>query len=534
MGCTVFPVFPDVPAMARVSSGQLSPRLGRRLAARHAKLMDVSYREILQASWNQRHGFRSARPADTASDGGEVFGARSAPARLSPSRRLRQQVFTRLVRDLETRGGDGFLKDPQQMRSRVRRILGQALAAADAPALRESERAHIEDQVVAEVLGLGPLEPLFADPTVSDILVNGPNDVWVDRFGRLERTRVRFDDEEHLRRLLARLVSSHGRHLDEGSPAVDVRLADGSRLHAVIPPLAPAPIVSIRRLRTVPFRLEELYECDTLSPAMGRFLAAVVGGGLNVVISGGAASGKTTLLNVLSGFIPAAERVVAIEETAELRLEHPHVVSLEARLPNIEGRGEVTLRTLVRNALRMRPDRIIIGEVRGPEVFDMLQAMNTGHEGSLTTVHANSPQDALRRLENLVHLGGFELPSSAIRELLAAAFDVLVHTTRFLDGSRRVTSIQEVLFEDEKLTTRELFRYREEVRGGRHAATGQRPSFAPRLASAGFDLSEAASDGTGQRPIAEARPASTAPAAGVPAAGAPAAGAPVLTGEATR
>ncbi len=444
----------------------------------------MSYRDLLQASWQCRHGFVTARGVAGAHAG--LFANRPAPARPSPSQRLRQGIFTRLLRDLEARGGEE-LKDPESMKTRVKNILAQALSAPDAPSLSLAERSHIEDQVVAEVRGLGPVEPLLADPTVSDVLINGPQEVWVDRFGRLERTRVRFDDEAHLRRLLGRLVSIHGRHLDEGSPCVDVRLADGSRLHAVIPPLSPVTTVSIRRPRAVPFRLEELFECGTLSPPMGEMLAAAVSSGLNVVISGGAASGKTTLLGVLAGFIPARERVITIEETAELRLDHPHVVALESRLPNVEGRGEVTLRTLVRNALRMRADRILVGEVRGPEVFDMLQAMNTGHDGSLTTVHANSPEDALRRLESLVHLGGFELPSSAIRELLGAAFDLLVHTTRFLDGRRRVTSIQEVLFGDQGLATRELFRYREAEDGGVHVATGERPTFLARLAGGAGD-----------------------------------------------
>jgi pilus assembly protein CpaF len=286
------------------------------------------------------------------------------------------------------------------------------------------------------------------------------------------------------------MVSSHGRHLDEASPMVDVRMSDGSRLHALLPPLCPTgPIVSIRRSRAVPLRLDELYANGTLTPAMGDLLAAAVRSGLNLVVSGGAASGKTTLLNVISRFIPQHERVITIEETAELRLDHPHVLALEARLPNVEGRGEVTVRSLVRNTLRMRPDRLIVGEVRGPEVFDMLQAMNSGHEGSLTTVHANSPEDALRRLENLVLLGGFELPSRAIRELLGATLHVVVQTSRFADGSRRVTSIGEVRWSGEELTTNELYSFEAERTGsggGRHRATGERPRFHERLVRAGW------------------------------------------------
>ncbi len=389
------------------------------------------------------------------------------------------------------------------MRSGVRRILDQLLAADDGVHLSAGERSRIEEEVYSEISGFGPLDQLFADPTISDVLVNGPREVWVDRFGRLERTDVKFDDDEHLLRLLGRVVAKHGRHLDEASPLVDVRLGDGSRLHALIPPICEVPIVSIRRKRAVPFRLGELYACDTLSPAMGELLEAIVRGRLNVLISGGTASGKTTLLNVLGGFISPRERVVTIEETIELYFDHPHVVSLESRLPNIEGRGEVTLRDLVRNSLRMRPDRIIVGEVRGSEVFDMLQAMNTGHEGSLTTVHANSPEDALRRLESLVLMGGFELPSRAIRELLGAAFHIVVQLLRFNDGTRRMTSITEVVFEDEQLITRELFRYQTgspEEGGGRYVATGIRPTFLSRLGgseSALGSLFEAAAAGEG-------------------------------------
>jgi len=434
-------------------------------------------RDALRASWSARSGL-DARTRRT-----------EKARRLAPPRRLRQQLFERILREIESEGLEG-LREPVAARSRARRVLGRALEERGAPQLSPVERDRLEAELVAELTGLGPLEPLFADPTVSDVLVNGPGEVWVDRFGRLERTEVRFDDESHLRRLLQRMISSHGRHLDEASPMVDVRLADGSRLHALLPPLcATGPIVSIRRSRAVPLRLDELFANGTLTPAMGDFLAAAVRSGLNMVVSGGAASGKTTLLNVISCFIPEHERVITIEETAELRLDHPHVLGLEARLPNVEARGEVTVRSLVRNTLRMRPDRLIVGEVRGPEVFDMLQAMNSGHEGSLTTVHANSPEDALRRLENLVLLGGFELPSRAIRELLGATLHVVVQTSRFADGARRVTSIGEVRWSGEELTSAELFRFETERTGsgiGRHRATGVRPRFHDRLVRAGW------------------------------------------------
>ncbi|HEX6900175.1 MAG TPA: CpaF family protein [Thermoanaerobaculia bacterium] len=442
----------------------------------------MEYRGLLQRSWERRRGL-SSRRAETPP--GQEAGLLTAPVPGAADRKrprvLRQRLFERFLRDIEWKGASDLL-GPGEARARVRRLLDE-LADADAEALTAVERAQLEDEVVAEVCGAGPLEPLFADPTVSDVLVNGPDEVWVDRFGRLELTGVRFDGDDHLMRLLGRLVASQGRHLDEAVPYVDVRLPDGSRLHALIPPLAAHPVMSVRRARPVPFRLEELCSCGTVSPAMAAFLAAAVRNRLTLLVSGGTATGKTTLLGVLSSFIPRHERIITIEETAELRLDHPHVVSLEARLPNIEGLGEVTLRTLVKNSLRMRPDRIIVGEVRGPEVFDMLQAMNTGHDGSLTTVHANSPDDALRRLENLVLMGGFELPSRAIRELLGAAFDVIVQIARFPDGGRRVSSIREVVLEDERLTTVELFRFEEAAGGGRHVATGHRPRFLPRLAA---------------------------------------------------
>jgi pilus assembly protein CpaF len=446
-------------------------------------------RDQLRRSWTIRHGAGAAA---------RLKGGEASARRVAPPRRLRQQLFERILREIESDGIQG-MREPVVARSRARKVLTQALEERGAPPLTPVERDRLEGELVAELMGLGPLEPLFSDPTVSDILVNGPDEVWVDRFGRLERTGVRFDDESHLRRLLSRMVSAQGRHLDEASPMVDVRLADGSRLHALLPPLsAKGPTVSIRRSRAVPLRLDELFANGTLSPDMGSFLAAAVRSGLNLVVSGGAASGKTTLLNVLSRFIPAHERVVTIEETAELKLDHPHVIPLEARLPNVEGRGEVTVRNLVRTTLRMRPDRLIVGEVRGAEVFDMLQAMNSGHEGSLTTVHANTASDALRRLENLVLLGGFELSSRAIRELLAATIHLVVQTTRFADGARRVTSIGEVRRSGEELDTLEIFRFESERAGsgaGRHVATGERSRFHQRLVRAGWRPAGAAEEG---------------------------------------
>ncbi len=425
----------------------------------------ASLRQQIQRGWALRHGALADRvpvlpTQEPTSDPGS-----------SPRRQFRQQLFEQVLRDAERRDSSRG-QAPLATRQRVRRALDRVMAANTSLALSDHDLATLETQLIAEIDGLGPLDRLLANPTVSDVLVNGPYEVWVERFGRLERTKVQFDSEAHLLRLLGRVIAAQGRRLDEASPFVDVRLSDGSRLNAVIAPLCNrGAVVSIRRTRAVPYRLEQLYAYCTLDPAMGELLGAAVRDGRNIVIAGSTGSGKTTLLNVFSRFIPAAERVVTIEETAELRLDHPHVISLEARPPNIEGRGEVTLRDLVRNALRMRANRLIVGEVRGPEVFDMLQAMNTGHCGSLTTVHANSPEDTLRRLENLVHLSGFELPSRVIRELLGAAFDLIVYAKRFADGSRRVTRIEEVQFDSESgLTTRTLFRY--QPGSGRFVAEG--------------------------------------------------------------
>lgn len=391
---------------------------------------------------------------------------------------IRQELFERLLRDLET-GGALVLRQPKRARARIRRVVREAQERRQVPQLHPGEVEQLENDLVSELLGFGPLDRLLADPAVSDVLVNGPEDIWVDRYGKLEPTNVRFDSTEHLMRLVGRIVATTGRHLDEASPMVDVRLEDGSRLHAVIPPLVAEPTISVRRMRQVRWSLADLVAVGSMSEEVARFLADAVRWRRNIVISGGAATGKTTLLNVLSSAIPKHERIVTIEETAELDFDHPHVVTLEGRMANIEGRGEVSLRELLRGSLRMRADRIVVGEVRGAEVFDMLQAMNTGHAGSLTTVHANGPEDALRRLENLVLMGGFELPSSAIRELLGAAFDLVVQTTRYPDGSRRVSSVHRVLVEEGRLVTEELFRYRlapdvtgSERSSGQHVANG--------------------------------------------------------------
>jgi len=422
----------------------------------------LGLRAQLGQNWLTRRGHLSRRSADPDAP------AAARPSAPGPHRQLRRDLFEQLLSDVDARGSAGLAAGPA-IRDRVRRVLDRALDREDAPALSLSEREELETELVAEATGLGPLSRLFTDATVSDILVNGPHDVFVDRYGRLEKTPVRFDSDKHLLGFITRLVAAHDRHIDAASPYVDVRLGDGSRLHAVVPPLAAAPVLCIRRMRPIPFTIDQLCAAGTLSREVADFLIHSVRSGANIVISGGVGSGKTTLLNVLAGFIPHEARIVTIEETAELRLPHPHVVTLESRLANIEGRGEVTLRTLVRNALRMRADRLIVGEVRGAEVFDMLQAMNTGHEGSLTTVHANSTADALRRLESLVLLAGFPLPSSAIRELLAATIQVVVQLRRQPDGPRRVVAIDRVGFSGDTLATTTIFAFE----GGRHVAIGR-------------------------------------------------------------
>ncbi len=358
------------------------------------------------------------------------------------------------------------------------------------------EKQRIVSEIQHEVFGLGPLEPLLQDQTISDILVNGHEQIFVERRGRLEPTVARFKDESHLMRIIEKILSSVGRRVDESSPMVDARLPDGSRVNVIVPPLAlDGPTLSIRRFGSEVLRMQDLIASGSLSEGMAALLEAAVHGRLNVLISGGTGSGKTTLLNALSAFVPGHERIVTIEDSAELQLRQRHVVRLETRPANIEGRGAVTQRDLLINSLRMRPDRILVGEVRGAEALDMLQAMNTGHEGSLTTVHANSPRDALSRIETMVAMSGFELPLQAVRQQIASAIDVIVQTVRLSDGTRCVASIQEITgTEQEVITTQEIF---ELVRDGvdadgrvrrRFCATGIRPAFCERLRSHGIAL----------------------------------------------
>lgn len=380
-------------------------------------------------------------------------------------------------------------------RRQLRGVIMEVLARERTP-LTLTERDKMVTEILDEVFGLGPLEPLLADTTVSDILVNGPFEVYVERRGRLEVTNVRFTDDDHLRRIIDRIVARVGRRVDESSPMVDARLRDGSRVNVIIPPLSlDGPILSIRRFGIDPLTASDLLDYSTLNQQMLETLKAAVEGKLNILISGGTGAGKTTLLNVLSSFIPSSERIITIEDAAELQLKQEHVVRLETRPPNIEGKGAVKQRQLVINALRMRPDRIVVGEVRGEEAIDMLQAMNTGHEGSLTTVHANSPRDALSRIETMVSMANLNLPDKAARQQVASAINLVVQISRLPDGSRKIMSLTELTgMEGPMITMQEIFLFERQgydennrVRG-RFVASGIRPKFTEKLFAAGIRL----------------------------------------------
>ncbi len=408
-----------------------------------------------------------------------------------------QEMKSRLHRTLINRMDLTKLQTltPEQVHAEVSR-LAEAVLAQEAMPLSVSERDRLVSDVQHELFGLGPLEPLLKDPTISDILVNKHDTIYIERRGKIERTNVTFKDDEHLMRVIERIVSSVGRRIDESSPMVDARLQDGSRVNAIIPPLAiDGPVVSIRRFGSDPLKMAMLIEYKALTKDIADMLQMVVHARLNVLISGGTGAGKTTLLNALSAFIPENERIVTIEDSAELQLQQPHTVRLETRPPNIEGRGEVTQRDLVKNALRMRPDRIVIGEVRGGEAIDMLQAMNTGHDGSLTTIHANTPRDALSRLETMIQMTGMRLSDRAMRQQIASAINLVVQVARMSDGSRRVTSISEITgMEGETITMQEIFQYErtgvdsQGVVLGRFRPTGIRPRFAERLKACGMQL----------------------------------------------
>jgi pilus assembly protein CpaF len=413
---------------------------------------------------------------------------------MSPTEReWKQRIYDRLLKVLDL-SLLGTLEE-SAARHQIREIISRLLLEESAP-LSLAQRQFVTRRIEDEVMGHGPLEPLLADPTVSDILVNGSQQVYIERRGKLELTEVRFNDDAHLMNIIDRIVSAVGRRVDESSALVDARVKDGSRVNVIIPPLAlDGPMMSIRRFAVELFRVEDLLKLGTINEEMAQVLRAIVHGRLNVVISGGTGAGKTTLLNILSGFVPVTERVVTIEDSAELQLQQPHVVRLETRPPNIESKGQVTQRDLVRNALRMRPERIIVGEVRGAEALDMLQAMNTGHDGSLTTVHANSPRDALSRIETMVSMTGISFPIKALRAQMASAINVVIQVTRDEDGRRRVVSLQEINgMEGDVVTMSEIFTFERtgvdpdgNVQGALRP-TGVVPAFQKRLARRGLDL----------------------------------------------
>jgi pilus assembly protein CpaF len=440
--------------------------------------LDKSNKNAQQASWEQRLLKASGRPKST------------------PTPEYQELKFTLHRKLVDKINLDALASiDNHKMRSEVRQAL-LALIDGEPTLLSATEKQQICDEVLDEVFGLGPLEPLLKDPTISDILVNTSKHVYVERRGLLELTNVAFRDDPHLLRIIDKIVSQVGRRIDESTPMVDARLSDGSRVNAVIPPLAvDGPILSIRRFSTDKLMPNDLVERKALTQGMIEMLEAAVKSKLNIIISGGTGSGKTTLLNALSVFINAKERIVTIEDAAELQLKQPHVVRLETRPANLEGGGAVRQRELLINSLRMRPDRIVVGEVRGEEALDMLQAMNTGHDGSLTTIHANSPRDGISRLEVMVSMANSNMQVSAIRQQIASAVHLLVQASRFSDGSRRVTGITEVTgMEGNTITLQDLFVF--EKRGidadgrviGRFAATGIRPKFYEKLVAAGIRL----------------------------------------------
>jgi pilus assembly protein CpaF len=409
----------------------------------------------------------------------------------------RQELKTAVHRELLTRLDLSKLTTMQdtRMRMQVAAVIQDLVGSLNTP-LSSVERESLSREVLHEVFGLGPLEPLLQDSTVNDILVNTHKQVYVERAGLLEKTGITFKDEAHLMHIIEKIVSGVGRRVDESSPMVDARLADGSRVNVIIPPLAvDGPVISIRRFGKTPLNADDLVVNRTLTGPMLEVLKGAVRARLNIVVSGGTGAGKTTLLNVLSGFIPDSERIVTIEDAAELQLQQDHIVRLECRPPNVEGKGAVRQRELVINALRMRPDRIVVGEVRGEEALDMLQAMNTGHDGSITTIHANNPRDAVARLETMTMMANLHLPDKAVRQQIASAISIIVQISRMSDGTRRVTHVTEVAgINDDMVSTQDVFVFQKTGVGlngrvlGRFTATGIRPAFMERLRTSGINL----------------------------------------------
>lgn len=409
------------------------------------------------------------------------------------SEQLRVKIHRRLIEEMDTTQLNDI--NPTELRKQIRQAVNELLMEESA-LLTQTERDRLVDEILDETMGLGPLEPLLRDKSLSEVMVNGCKQVYVERKGKLVLTDVQFKDDAHLLQIIDRIVSRIGRRVDESTPLCDARLQDGSRVNVIIPPLAiDGPTLTIRKFSADPYKVQDLINFGSMSQMAAELLRACVHARLNIIISGGTGSGKTTLLNVVSSFIPSDERIVTIEDAAELQLQQEHVVRLETRPPNIEGKGAITMRDLVKNSLRMRPERIVVGEVRAGEALDMLQAMNTGHDGSLTTLHANTPRDALRRLETLVMMAGFDLPQRAIREQIASAVDLVVQASRLSDGSRKVTSVTEIVgMEGDVVLLQDIFLFKQEgvdENGkiiGEFRYTGVRPKFLERVIASGAKL----------------------------------------------
>ncbi len=420
---------------------------------------------------------------------------RERKGRVDPFKEMKSRIHTEIVQEVDPQLLDSN-ENKDIIRQTVENIIIEKLAQEDKP-LSRSEREMILSDLIDEVLGYGPINKLLMDPTITEIMVNGPNQVYCERNGKITLTDVQFYDDNHVLRIIEKIVAPIGRRIDESTPLVDARLPDGSRVNCIIPPLSlVGPTITIRKFSRDPFTIEDLLNFGTMTQEMAEFLEACVKARLNIIVSGGTGSGKTTTLNVLSSFIPSDERIVTVEDAAELQLRQDHVVTLESRPPNIEGKGQITIRDLVKNCLRMRPDRIVIGECRSGEALDMLQAMNTGHDGSLTTGHANSPRDILSRLETMVLMAGMDLPVRAIREQIASAVHIVVQQSRLRDGSRKITHLTEVVgMEGEKITLQDIFLFKQtgvDESGhvmGDHLPTGILPKFLSIIDAEGIDLS---------------------------------------------
>jgi pilus assembly protein CpaF len=449
------------------------------------------------SDWLAKKGASPTAPAPvTPAFTGESAAARKAPPRSTENaayQELKSSIHRRLIDRLDLSTVADLTAE--QLSGIIKTVVENLISSEGIP-LTRAERERLVVEIQYETLGLGPLEPLLADPEISDILVNGPHDVYIEKHGKIQKTDVSFKDDDHLMSVIERIVSKVGRRVDELSPLVDARLPDGSRVNVIIPPLAlDGPALSIRRFGIEPLRMDNLVANKSLTDEMARTFEGMVKARLNVIISGGTGAGKTTLLNILSAYIPNDERILTIEDSAELILQQEHVVRLETRPPNIEGTGAITQRDLVKNALRMRPDRIVLGEVRGGEALDMLQAMNTGHDGSISTIHANTPRDALSRLETMVLMAGYDLPSRAIREQIASAVDVILQVARQSDGTRKIVKVSEIVgMEGETIVMQDIFLYEKQgvdTEGkvvGRYRPTGVRPRFLETIHTAGYHL----------------------------------------------